>query len=42
MLWGIATACTASATSLRGLIIARVFLGIFEVMHIYVSDVMHG
>jgi MFS family permease len=31
VLWGIATGCTAAATNFETLVIARVFLGIFEV-----------
>ena len=30
MLWGIATACTAAATNYTTLLVARIFLGIFE------------
>lgn len=30
VLWGISTACTAAATSYRTLLVARIFLGIFE------------
>ncbi|PWW80903.1 MFS general substrate transporter [Tuber magnatum] len=32
ILWGIATACTAAANDFTSLVVARVFLGIFEVL----------